>query len=135
MLQNGQTQFKNLTAFGARFSKCAWPFWTRMHQRFKERLIIFGYILGRFEKLTASLLIIGNKFSNNLLDVNLSQSSHFLNRNRAKKVYQDMLPTMFWKGTVRFLWVWLSCGRFLGFYKKTFGIFHLGYWVHLQIVL
>ena len=27
MSQNGQTNFKNLEAFAARFLKCAWPFY------------------------------------------------------------------------------------------------------------
>ena len=30
MSQNGQTHFKNLSAFAARFLKCVWPFWDIM---------------------------------------------------------------------------------------------------------
>ena len=33
MSQNGQTHFKNLAAFAARFLKCVWPFWDIMHWR------------------------------------------------------------------------------------------------------
>ena len=31
MSQNGQTHFKNLAAFAARFLKCAWPLWDITH--------------------------------------------------------------------------------------------------------
>ena len=31
MFQSGQTYFKNLAAFAARFLKCFWPFWDIMH--------------------------------------------------------------------------------------------------------
>ena len=31
MFQSGQTYFKNLAAFAARFLKCVWPFWDIMH--------------------------------------------------------------------------------------------------------
>ena len=30
MPQNGQTHFKNIAAFAARFLKCAWSFWDIM---------------------------------------------------------------------------------------------------------
>ena len=33
MSQNGQTHFKNLAAFVARFLKCVWPFWDIKHER------------------------------------------------------------------------------------------------------
>ena len=33
MSQNGQTHFKNLAAFAARFLKCVQPFWDIMHER------------------------------------------------------------------------------------------------------
>ena len=33
MSQNGQTNFKNLTAFAARFLKCVWPFYDIAKQR------------------------------------------------------------------------------------------------------
>ena len=36
MSQNGQTHFKNLAAFVARFLKCVWPFWDIMHERVKK---------------------------------------------------------------------------------------------------
>ena len=36
MSQNGQTHFKNLAAFAARFLKCVWPFWNTIHQRVKS---------------------------------------------------------------------------------------------------
>ena len=32
MFQNGQTHFKNLAAFAARFLKCVWPFWDIMNK-------------------------------------------------------------------------------------------------------
>ena len=35
MYQNGQTHFKNLAAFAARFLKCVWPFWDVMYWRVK----------------------------------------------------------------------------------------------------
>ena len=42
MSQNGQTHFKNLAAFAAKFLKCVWPFWDIM-QRFNQRpLTIFA---------------------------------------------------------------------------------------------
>ena len=31
MSQNGQTYFKNIAAFAARFLKGTWPFWDIMH--------------------------------------------------------------------------------------------------------
>ena len=31
MSQPGQTHFKNLAAFAARFIECVWPFWDIMH--------------------------------------------------------------------------------------------------------
>ena len=40
MSQNGQTHFKNLAGFAARFVKCVWPFWDIMHLRVK---IIFCF--------------------------------------------------------------------------------------------
>ena len=36
MSQNGQTHFKNLAAFAARFLKRVWPFWNIIHQRVKS---------------------------------------------------------------------------------------------------
>ena len=36
MSQNGQTQFKNLAAFAARFLKCAWPFYDIVKQSVDE---------------------------------------------------------------------------------------------------
>ena len=36
MSQNGQTHFKNLAAFAARFLKCVWPFWDIMYKGLKE---------------------------------------------------------------------------------------------------
>ena len=36
MSQNGQTNFKNLEAFAARFLKCAWPFYDIAKQRVKD---------------------------------------------------------------------------------------------------
>ena len=36
MSQNGQTYFKNLEAFAARFLTFIWPFWGIMHGRVKD---------------------------------------------------------------------------------------------------
>ena len=36
MSKNGQTHFKNLAAFAARFLKCVWPFWGISHKRVKN---------------------------------------------------------------------------------------------------
>ena len=35
MSQTGQTHFKNLAGFAARFLKCVWPYWNIMHLRVK----------------------------------------------------------------------------------------------------
>ena len=32
MSQNGQTHFKNLAEYDARFLKCVWPFWDIMYE-------------------------------------------------------------------------------------------------------
>ena len=39
MSQNGQTHFKNLPAFAARFLKYVWPFWDIMFLRVNRPII------------------------------------------------------------------------------------------------
>ena len=48
MSQNGQTHFKNLTAFAARFLKCVWPFWDIMHKGAKALHHIFHVFCEEF---------------------------------------------------------------------------------------
>ena len=41
MSQNGQSHFKNLVAFAARFLKYVWPFWDIIYQRVNATKIQF----------------------------------------------------------------------------------------------